>query len=182
MLNYTFRWFLWKKIKGFKAFNKGLITRQGQKLELEKMYELKEQPVFMSVGYYMCKNLEDTLRYFDCDSIEICAVEGYPDYVKYYDDYAGSDEMYICQKILLTHLLTPQEIIEEAKKMTNFRFRKFAAYYPLTEEEKIYFLQKYIDDYWILSDLIYSFFDKEIYKKINSKTSLKEIAKQYIKK
>ena len=171
-----------EQIKGFKAFNKGLITRQEDKLELEKLYELDTEPVFMSRGYHMCEYLEDTLRYFDCDSIEICNAIGYPEYVEYYDDYTGSGIMYSCQKLLLTHVLTPEEIIEEAKRMTNFRLKKFAAFYPLTQEEKIYFIQKNMNDDSALSDLIYYFYDKTIYERRNKGEKPSEIAKQYIKK
>ncbi len=125
-----------EKIEGFKAFTKGLITRQGNKLELYKLYRIEQPPVFMSSGFHKCKCLEDTLRYFDCSNIDICKVEGYPAYTTYYDDYTGSDEMYSCQGILLTHLMTPEEIIEEAKQMNEYRFKKFIAFYPLIQNKK----------------------------------------------
>ncbi len=172
-----------EKIKGFKAFNKGLITRQGNKLELYKLYEIKEEPLFMSRGYHMCKCIEDTLRYFDCNDIDICEVEGYPKYEEYIDEYAGSEEMYSCQKILLTKLLTKEEIIEEAKQMNMFRFAKFLLFYPLTLEQQKYFMEKYINDNWILSKLIYRFLDNEIYKKTSENNiDLQELARQFIKK
>lgn len=171
-----------KKINGFKAFEKGLKTRQGDILELDKMYQIEGTPIFSSCGYHMCQNLEDTLRYFDPQLIEICRAEGYPEYVEYYDDYTGSGKMYSCQKIVLTQILTPEEIIEEAKKMANFRFKKFAAFYPLTEEQKAYFTEMYINDFWVLGDLIYDFYDKTVFKRISKGEKIEEIAKQYIKK
>ena len=172
-----------KKIEGFKAFNKGLITNQGDKLKLNKIYEIKGTPIFRRKGYHICENLEDTLRFFDCENIDICRVIGYPEYAVYWDDYNESGKMYSCQKIQLTHILTEKEIIEEAKKMNQFRFYTFSAFYPLKEEQIKYFLEKYIDNNWILSNLIYRYYDEEIFeRKIKENVNYKEMAKQYIKK
>lgn len=171
-----------EKITGFKAFNKGLITRQGDKLELNKIYEIKESPIFRKKGYHMCEYLEDTLRFFDCNNIDICKVEGYPEIIKTYDEYNGTGEMYSCQKILLTHLLTRKEIIEEADKISNpFRFYTFIASFPLTDEEKKYFLEKYLNEEWMLPNLLYRFYNEKIYIK-NEKVNYKELAKKYIKR
>ena len=170
-----------EKVIGYKTFNKGLITQQGNKLELDKLYEIKETPIFRKQGYHMCENIEDTLRYFDCNNIDICRAEGYPQILKSQDEYNGTGEIYCCQKILLTHLLTRKEIIEEAKKMYNpFRFYTFIASFPLTEEEKKYFMEKYINEEWMLPNLIYRFYDKKIFD--NKQINYKEIAKQYIRR
>lgn len=170
-----------EKVVGFKAFNKGLITRQGDKFELDRLYEIKGTPVFRRQGYHMCEFLEDTLRYFDCSNIDLCNVVGYPQIISYYDEYNGSGEIYCCQKIVLTHLMTRDEIIEEAKKMYNpFRFYTFIASFPLNDDEKKYFLEKYLKEEWMLPNLIYRFYDKKIFDDKN--VNYKEIAKQYIKR
>lgn len=172
-----------EKILGYKSFNKGLITNQGDKLELNKLYDIKEKPVFRRRGYHMCEYLEDTLRFFDCENIDICKVEGYPEYVEYYDDYNGGGKMYSCQKIVLTKLLTKEEIIEEAKKMDHFRFYNFLAQYELTKEQQEYFIEKFKDDNWILGNIIYHYYDKKIFEKnTESRINLKEVSKQYVKR
>jgi len=44
-------------------------------------------------------------------------------------------------------------------------------------------LEKYIKDQWILSELIYRFYDKTIFKRINEENiNIEEVARQYIKK
>ena len=42
------------KVIGFKCFEKGIINRYGQKMELDKMYEIKGEPKFMKQGFHMC--------------------------------------------------------------------------------------------------------------------------------
>ena len=170
-----------EKVVGFKAFNKGLITRQGEQLELKKIYEIEEHPSFGKRGFHMCENLEDTLRYFDCDNIDICRVEGYPEIVKYVDDYNVSGEMYSCQKIKLTHIMTEEEIIEEADKMNMFSFHTFSSLYKLNEEQIKYFVEKYINENWILENIIYHYYDKTIYEQRQKQLlNHKQLIKKYM--
>ena len=61
---------------GFKVFDYGLINRYGFKYELNKTYHTDGELRFGidGNGFHMCKNIEDTLRYFDAfnDNIRIC--------------------------------------------------------------------------------------------------------------
>lgn len=155
-------------IKGFKCFYSGLINAFGQQLQLDRKYIYDGKVKFKSSGYHLCTNLEDTLRYFDGvnKGINICEVVGFPEYIKFDDEYYGYYDMYACQGILLTKVLTRDEIIAKADKMHSLAFKRFAAGYKLTDNELDYFKNKYRKDLDVLHHLIYYYEDKDIYKKI----------------
>lgn len=156
-------------IKGFKCFNKGLINSFGDQLVLNKKYIYDGKVSFRSSGYHICTNLEDTLRYFDGmnGEIDICEVNGYPEYIKFDDDYYGYYDMYACSGILLKKLLTRDEIIKRADSMHSLAFKRFSAGYKLTVEELEYFKNKYKNDIDVINHLIYYYEDKDIYNKIS---------------
>lgn len=173
-----------KELHGFKCFNKGLTTRYGDKMELGKVYESSEQPIFQHSGFHMCERLEDTLRYFDAfeEEVDICRVIGYPPFHEFFDDYYGYYDMHSCQKIVLTQLLTRDQIIEEANKMNEMRFRRFSSLFHLNNDELKRFVNKYKDNSYVLSNLIFYYDDNNIYKKISEGENYDKIAKKYIKK
>ena len=144
-----------QKIHGFKCFNKGLKTRFGKKMELNKIYRVEETPIFKSSGFHMCKNMEDTFRYFDCfkEEIDICKVIGYPEYTEYSDEYYGYYEMYSCQGIELVEKLTREQIIKISDEMYDSRFARFISLFPLNNEELLYFIEKYKNNKYILHEL-----------------------------
>ena len=172
------------EIHGFKCFNKGLTTRYNDKLEIGKIYESNGTPIFQHNGFHICERMEDTLRYFDAfdGEVDICRVIGYPPFHDYYDEYYGYYDMYSCQKILLTELLTRDEIIKEADKMNELRFRRFLSLYRLNDDELRMFVKKYKDNQYVLSHLIYFYADKNIYKKISEGESYEKMAKKFVKK
>ena len=90
------------EVKGYKAFNKGLTNRYGRKFELGKKYSTTGEISFGNDGngFHFCKNIEDTLRYFDAvnDEISICEVKGSGDRILKEDEYYGYYEMYIVEK------------------------------------------------------------------------------------
>ena len=51
---------------GYKCFNENLINRYGTKFEIGKIYHANGNIKFGNKGngFHLCKNLEDTLRYF----------------------------------------------------------------------------------------------------------------------
>lgn len=172
------------EIYGFKCFNKGLTTRYGDKLEIGKIYESNGAPIFQHNGFHMCERMEDTLRYFDAfgGDVDICRVIGYPPFHDYYDDYYGYYDMHSCQKIILTELLTRDEIIKEADKMNELRFRRFLSLYHLNDEELKMFVNKYKNNQYVLSHLIFYYFDNNVYKKISEGESYEKLADKYIKR
>ena len=151
-----------QKIHGFKCFKKGLETRYGQKMELNKIYTFEGSPIFRSSGYHMCENMEDTFRYFDCfeEEVDVCKVIGYPEYQKYEDEYYGFYDMYSCQGIELVEKLIRKQIIEMADNMCDFRFIRFINLYPLTHEELEYFTNKYKKNEYVLSRILYEYYEK----------------------
>lgn len=170
-----------KPIVGFKCFNSGIITKYGKKMELDKMYELPYNPQFSKTGYHMCKNMEDTLRYFDAfnNEVDICIAHGYPNIDEYRDDYYGYYDMYSCQKIVLKEILSRKEIIELADKMCNIQFTRFTQGYKLTSDELDYFMNKYKNDINMIRHLIYIYYDKNIYSQPFNES---ELIKKYIKR
>lgn len=154
-------------ISGFKCFYSGLVNRYGEKLELDKKYVCNEPVKFQSKGYHICANLEDTLRYFDFNrEIDICEAIGYPEYVKYDDEYYGYYDMYVCQGLLLKRKLTREEILQMADSMSVGKFKRFSKNYKLTEEEYEYFKNKYRNNIDVTNHLIYYYEDKNIYSKV----------------
>ena len=59
-------------IKGYKAFYKNLVNQNGMSFEIGKRYVCEEE--YQNYGFHFCKNIEDTLRYFDAkdDEVKIC--------------------------------------------------------------------------------------------------------------
>jgi len=99
---------------GFKCFDKGLVNSYGVKFEEGKIYETCGEIKFglWGNGYHMCKNIEDTLRYFDGMNmdVDICSVLGMGNIDIYNDDYNGYYDMYSVEKIKIIKLLTRDEI------------------------------------------------------------------------
>lgn len=83
---------------GYKCFNDDLTNRYGTKFEVGKTYHANGDIKFGNDGngFHMCKNIEDTLRYFDAfnDNIRICLVYGFGEFNEYDDEYNGYYDMY----------------------------------------------------------------------------------------
>ena len=85
-------------VLGYKAFYKGLINNYGMKFSVGKIYFMPGVIKFglNGNGFHMCKNIEDTFRYFntfDYD-IDICEVKGSLDVCEGKDEYYGYYDMY----------------------------------------------------------------------------------------
>ena len=155
-------------ISGFKCFYSGLVNAFGDKLELDKKYICNEPVKFKSKGFHICINIEDTLRYFDCinQQVDICEVIGYPEFIKYDDEYYGYYDMYACQGLKLKRILTRDEIIKMADSMHEESFKRFSRDYKLTDNELDYFKNKYRNSKDVMLHLIYCYEDKDIYSKV----------------
>ena len=106
------------KVVGYKALKNGLMTFDGIQLQIGKVYVAKGIIKYGKNGYHMCKNLEDTLRYVDGinEEINICKVIGFGEIHSYEDEYNGYYDNYVCEKMILTELLTYEQIIEIMKR------------------------------------------------------------------
>lgn len=127
------------EIIGYKCFNKGLINRYGKQFSLGKIYIREGLIKFRNNGngFHLCKNLEDTLRYFDAinDEVDICKVKGSGTIAEYSDEYNGYYDMYAVEKLELLKLLTREEIIMYALNLDSERLKRFLSSIKLTDEE-----------------------------------------------
>jgi len=155
---------------GFKCFDKGLVNSYGVKFEEGKIYETCGEIKFglWGNGYHMCKNIEDTLRYFDGMNmdVDICSVLGMGNIDIYNDDYNGYYDMYSVEKIKIIKLLTRDEIIDMVLSLNEFRVMRFLQGYRLDDSEIALFLDKFNNNMNVC-DVIsyYQYGDKEVYSR-----------------
>ena len=146
-------------LTGYKCFDKGLINRYGQKFEVGKVYHCSKDIKFGNIGhgFHICKNLEDTLRYFDAmkGEIDICLVECFGKYHEYEDDYYGYYDMFAFENIIIKKVLTREEIIEYALNLPAFKVVRFISLFKLTPEEIILFKNKYQKDHDVINTIAY---------------------------
>jgi len=147
------------EIIGYKCFNKDMTNRYNIPFEIGCSYQMTGKIKFGNYGngFHMCKNLEDTLRYFDYENndIAICLVKGSGNIVEHADEYYGYYEMYAVEKIEIIRLLTREEIINYALNLKEIRIKKFINCFKLTKEEIILFKERYKDKRDVLEYIIY---------------------------
>ena len=157
---------------GYKCFNKGLVTRYGDVLEVGKEYTSKHDPKFGKSGYHFCKNMEDTFRYFDSfnDEVDVCIVEGSGKIEKYDDYYYGYYDMYCSEKIKVLRILTREDIINYGLNLNELTAERFISTFGLTSEEIKLFKDKFFYSWGVLNAIAYyQENDKEVYKRILDK-------------
>lgn len=131
-------------ILGYKAFNYDCTNRFGQKFEAGHVYDSHDTIIkFQNTGFHFCKNLEDTLRYYDgFSNIKIAEVVGIGRIDSYEDNYYGYYNMYSAEKMYILKFLTREEIyqyvLDIAKNSSLFTDRviRFVEGYKINEEEK----------------------------------------------
>lgn len=159
-----------EKIKGYKCFNKGLVNRYGVKFEIGKTYHAVGQIKYGNdgKGFHMCKNLEDTLRFFDAinGEIDICKVTGFGKLHKNDDNYNDFYDMYACEYLTIDELLTREEIIEYGLKLNEISVKRFISLIHLTDEEIALFKEKYQKNETVLNYIAYyQEGDKEVFNR-----------------
>ena len=156
-------------IIGYKAFNSDLTNRYGIKFEIGKIYLSTGAIRFGNNGngFHLCKNIEDTFRYFDTQKMTVCKVIGSGDFAEnnsQEDDYYGFSDMYAVEKLQVLKELTRMEIIQEGLKLNEIRAHRFVSLYPLTEEEIILFKERFKDCTSVIDAIAYyQENNKEIY-------------------
>lgn len=127
-------------ISGYKCFNKGLTNRYGKAFELGVVYSCSEKLKFGNDGhgFHMCRNLEDTLRYFDTfnNEVDICQVKCFGNLASCDDDYNEFYNMYATEHIIIEKILSREEIIAYALKLKEYRLKRFISLYKLTKTEQ----------------------------------------------
>ena len=155
---------------GYKCFNKDMTNRYGVPLEVGKTYSIEGDIKFGNDGngYHFCKNLEDTLRYFDAvnDEVSICYVKGFGNIDEYEDDYYGYYDMYASSNMEIIKKLSREEIINYALNLYPFRACRFIQLFKLTTDEIVLFKNKFKNDKDVINSLLYyQLGDKEVYKR-----------------
>jgi len=135
------------EIKGFKCFDKNLVNHYGAQFKVGTLY-LAEGAIKFGLhgnGFHMCKNLEDTLRYYDAmkEEVKICEVVGSGEIAEYCDDYYGYYDMYAVSDLLITKELTREEIIQIGLGLNEVKVCRFLSLYKLSEEEIALFKKKF---------------------------------------
>lgn len=155
---------------GYKCFNKDLTNRYGFKFEVGKTYSVVGEIKFgvNGNGFHMCKNIEDTFRYYDAmeSEVSVCEVIGLGKFVSLCDEYNGYYDMYSVKMIKIVRLLSREEIIKMILGFSEERVIRFIQLYGLTSSEIILFKEKF-KKYRRVMDYIayYQEGDKDVFKR-----------------
>lgn len=133
---------------GYKCFDKGLVNRYGQKFEVGKIYHCDGEIKFGNDGngFHVCRRLEDTLRYFDAmnEEVEVCRVKCYGEYDEGEDRYNDYYDMFAFEYMVITKVLTREEIIKYGLSSYEMQVKRFIASFKLTPEEIVLFKERFI--------------------------------------
>ena len=144
---------------GYKCFNKDLTNRYGFKFDVGKTYGVSGEIKFgiNGNGFHMCKNIEDTFRYYDAmeGEVSVCEVIGLGEFVSLYDEYNGYYDMYSVEMIEIIRLLSREDIIEMALNFSEERVIRFIQLYRLTSSEIILFKEKFKKYSRVIDNIIY---------------------------
>ena len=167
------------EVKGYKAFNKGLTNRYGRKFELGKEYSTTGEISFGNDGngFHFCKNIEDTLRYFDAmdGEVAICEVIGSGDIVEYSDEYYGYYDMFAATELEVLKALTREEIINMYLSVPSHRMVRFVQGFRLEPLEKELMRCCYSDDIDVLNAIsYYQDGDKDVYSRERGRVYIKK--------
>lgn len=147
------------EIIGYKCFDEGLINRYGKKFSVGQIYIAPGSIKFGTFGngFHMCKNIEDTFRYFDClkNKVDVCLVKGSGDLVEYSDDYYGYYDMYSVKNLEILKQLTRGEIINQGLNLYEKRAERFVSLFKLTKEEIALFKENYKNNNIVLDAIAY---------------------------
>lgn len=145
------------EIRGYKCFNSDFTNRYGRKFSVGKIYVVPGIIKFGNYGngFHICKNMEDTFRYYDTSNIIVCEVIGSGNYVEYSDEYNEYFDMYSVEKLEIIRKLSREEIIEEGLNLNEIRVKRFLSTFKLTQEEIDNFKSKFRNNRNILNILAY---------------------------
>ena len=145
------------EIRGYKCFNKDFTNRYGRKFSIGQIYVAPGIIIFGNNGngFHLCKNIEDTFRYYDTSNIIVCEVIGSGEYVEYSDEYNEYYDMYSVEKLQIIRELSREEIIEEGLNLNEIRVKRFLSTFKLTQEEIDNFKSKFRNNRNILNILAY---------------------------
>lgn len=142
---------------GYKSFNADMTNRYGMKFEVGKIYTVPGPIKFGNNGngFHMCKNMEDTFRYFDSTNIAVCEVNGFGKNQKYEDEYYGFYDMYAVEKIEILKLLKRKEILEYMLELYPERVVRFIQLFKLYDDEIKLFEEKFRNESSVIKYIDY---------------------------
>lgn len=166
------------EIIGYKCLDKDLTNRYKKILEVGKTYTANGSVSFGNGGhgYHFCKNLEDTLRYFDGlnKEISICLVRGTGNIVEYEDDYNGYYDIYSSENIEILKELSREETVLYGLNLNELKVCRFIQGFKLNDDEIEMFKEKFNCNNTVLNYIeYYQFRNKEAFKKKNYVYKLK---------
>lgn len=149
---------------GYKSFNADMTNRYGMKFEVGKIYKVDGPIKFGNDGngFHICKNMEDTFRYFDSTNIAVCEVNGFGKKKLYEDEYYGFYEMYSFEKIEILKLLKRREILDYMLKTNPERVARFIQLFKLYDDEIEMFKKRYNGSEKVLFYIDYYHNKKEV--------------------
>ena len=156
------------EIRGYKCFNKDLTNSYGIKFSIGKIYVASGVIKFGNNGngFHICKNIEDTFRYFDTNNVSVCEVIGSGRFVEKFDYYYEYYDMYCVEKLKIIKELSSEEIINIGLSLNEIRVKRFLSTFILLDEEIELFKNKFKNKRDILNVIAYyQEKDKDIYNK-----------------
>ena len=129
-----------------------MTNRYGKKFEVGKIYTATGTIKFGNNGngFHMCKNMEDTFRYFDSTNIAVCKVNGFGKKELYEDEYYGFYDMYAVEKIEILKLLKRKEILEYMLNNYPSNVIRFIQLFKLYDDELKLFEDKFKNEYRVI--------------------------------
>lgn len=147
------------EVLGYKIFNNNFTNRYGIKFKVGKIYIAQGEIKFGNNGngFHMCKNIEDTFRYFDAlnKDVKICEVKGSGEIDESFDDYNEYYDIYSVEKLEILKLLTRKEIIDIGYNLNELRAERFVSGFRLTKEEIEKFKEKFYNSQRVLDTIEY---------------------------
>ena len=162
------------EVIGYKCFNKGLKNRYGRKFSIGQIYIMPGIIKFGNNGngFHLCKNIEDTFRYFDTfnNEVDVCLVKGSGQIHESYDEYNGYYDMYCAEKMEILKQLNRSEIINVGLNLHPIRANRFISTFKLTPGEINLFKEKYKNEFDVIdATAYYQEGDKQVYERKYSK-------------
>lgn len=127
-------------IIGYKCFNEDLTNNYGFQFEVGGKYSVSGviSAGTRGNGYHMCKNIEDTFRFYggiENSNIVVCEVIGSGDMVSFSDEYYGYYDMYSVEKIEIIRKIDRSEIIQMALNFDEMRVTRLIQTFKLNPSE-----------------------------------------------
>jgi len=118
-----------KKVKGYKAYNKGLVCKDFQ-FEENKTFTIEGEPIICQKGFHFYENPLDTLNYYDLCESEFTTVEAIGNVTHNEDTKIATNKIKIGKKLSLHEFINASiaYLIEQNKiEAASGNYSKLAA-------------------------------------------------------